>query len=293
MSFFQSLGKKSSLGSMIVALTFVPLFAITLSAKDLISLKPKSHLDRAKDPNRERNRTPKPGEFVSGSHLRADEKRGQEFRPIAEQKHPKGYNLAEPATKKASNDKESVWNQEYLNSDNAQAKRLKTQLERFERGQVGASVRDIDIVNKSADQIDTEAIANGFTKKTEPMRVNGTQGAYYTKDRKITADPSDPEVARQVFYEHADGGMIRVKPDGDPGNKARPEPQVSKSVRFTPSGTEWQNEAFKVSAEGIALPKSPNVDAIEISPRLKNNFSTEEKKDIADVIGKETHENLK
>lgn len=55
-----------------------------------------------------------------------------------------------------------------------------------------------------------------------------------------------------------DGGVVRVKPDGDPSSSYRPEPHAIKSLRypFDSSFTSFADEIVKVDEQGNAIPKS-------------------------------------
>lgn len=114
----------------------------------------------------------------------------------------------------------------------------------------GASVRGVDLRNMTADEIDLLMRARGFTRHDDVIRDPVT---------KEPALDSANNTAPMIVYTHPDGGMVRVKPQGDPANRFRPQPHVSMSVRNPPDAS-YQNfdlEAFKVSNDGIPLPKYP------------------------------------
>jgi hypothetical protein len=56
-----------------------------------------------------------------------------------------------------------------------------------------------------------------------------------------------------------DGGVIRIKPQGDPTNRFRPQPHGSKALRYPPTGTTqgFQDETLKLDETGNPLPKWP------------------------------------
>jgi hypothetical protein len=84
----------------------------------------------------------------------------------------------------------------------------------------------------------------------------------YLKDRD---NPGQDLVigGRKFRYEihvDPDGGIVRLKPDGDPQNPvpARRVPHAVNSVQTEPGpDTSFGNEAFKVDYEGSPIPKGP------------------------------------
>jgi hypothetical protein len=127
----------------------------------------------------------------------------------------------------------------------------------FEAGAVGASVRHLDLRNRTALGLDDELRALGFAWARSPLRAPG--GGYLRADGARTDDPEDPDVVHEDVYTHPDGGMVRMRGDGVPGDLRHPSPHASKSVLCdcTRPPT-WDNEAFKVTNDGHAVPKSPH-----------------------------------
>jgi hypothetical protein len=172
-----------------------------------------------------------------------------------------GSRKASEGITKSHNDPEGVWDQESLKSN----PKLKQHLDDFEADKAGKSVKDIDVSGKSPEKLHEELMEKGFKHTREPLKAgqDATGNQLYKKsDGTRTTDANDPENVPHDIYTHPDGGMVRVKPEGDPGAGNRPEPHVSKSVLFdSKNGTGFENEAFKVTNSGQAVPKSPTKDA--------------------------------
>jgi hypothetical protein len=108
----------------------------------------------------------------------------------------------------------------------------------------GDSVRKLDLRGKSAQALDAELKAKGFVRHDDQLR--------------------DPRTQEQLgvpmtVYVHPDGGMVRIKPQGDPTSPIRPQPHGSKAVRWPVDGayTSFDQEAFKIDAVGNPRPKFP------------------------------------
>lgn len=71
-----------------------------------------------------------------------------------------------------------------------------------------------------------------------------------------------------------DGGIIRIKPDGDPSNAFRPQPHGSKSLRYPPIGKfhGFKDETLKLDEEGKAYPKWPK-DLKSKDPQVINDWA--------------------
>jgi peptidoglycan hydrolase-like protein with peptidoglycan-binding domain len=175
-------------------------------------------------------------------------------KPIQETQKPKyvpssqeaaGKKLASQDVAKGHNSPDGVWDQNVLQKNKA----LKKRLDDFAAGEKssGQSVKKLEVSGKSAEQLHQELTQKGFKWHREKL------GGVVDGDTLYNT-PHD-------VYKHPDGGMVRVKPEGRPGDVYRPEPHVSKSVLENPNGgTEWKNEAFKVTNDGHAVPKSTKSD---------------------------------
>jgi hypothetical protein len=172
-----------------------------------------------------------------------------------------GQTKAKTAMSKSHTDPDGVWDQKVLNDPNH--KQLKDSLDEFAAGDKGKSVKDLDLSKKGGEQLHEELLDKGFKHKREPLTkdVDGQREFVLSRpgqDGKMTtSDPTDPNIVSQDIYTHADGGMVRVKPEGDPSSPFRPQPHSSKSVLHDPNkGTDLSNEAFKVTNNGEPVPKS-------------------------------------
>ncbi|HYP28079.1 MAG TPA: RHS repeat-associated core domain-containing protein [Blastocatellia bacterium] len=142
--------------------------------------------------------------------------------------------------------------------------KAKEALEKFYKGEQGASVRDVNIENKSFGQIDKELAGKGGWKTTPDGKTVSSDGKWVKTEQVQTIDPVTKKPVtpyRMVFYENADGGVVRLKPDGFPD--AAPnmphmkEPHGTKYVKKDPAGdTGFGNEAFKVDGTE-AMPSTP------------------------------------
>jgi len=72
----------------------------------------------------------------------------------------------------------------------------------------------------------------------------------------------------------ADGGIIRIKPKGDPTSKFRPEPHGSKALRYPPTGMfhGFSDETLKIDEAGNPLPKWP-ADLQSKDPKVINDWA--------------------
>jgi hypothetical protein len=138
----------------------------------------------------------------------------------------------------------------------------------------GKSLKDLKVAGKIGEPLHKELEAKGFVLQDREGRLKDFNRAtgqmeYILRDSTFT---TDLEVAKkkgvpQYIYVHEDGGMVRVKPEGTPGNQVRNEPNVSKSVlykvEFDKHGkvvdTSFENEAFKVDEDGRVTAKQPTV----------------------------------
>lgn len=165
------------------------------------------------------------------------------------------------AMKKSHNDPDSLWGQEFFNKTITKkradgtttvidGKEYKKLLDAWESGSPypdgkyagkvpGQSVKKLDVSGKTPEELHEMLTSQGFQHKRETLS-NG--------------EPMD-------FYLHPDGGMVRVKPEGDSANKFRSQPHVSKSVRLRlDEDTSFDNEAFKVTNDGVATPAAPSAE---------------------------------
>lgn len=151
----------------------------------------------------------------------------------------------------------------------------------YKRGILGKSVQNLDLRNKTADEVRTELVKRGFQREMGVI-----------KDVRTGQPVINPRTGRAVpmeIWTNADGGMVRLKPEGDPTSRFRPQAHLSISVLYPPgaSGHDFNNEAFKVDHRGNPLPKWAT-DA-------RNPFAAASPagKKFLDDLASQTHINLK
>ncbi|MEW5851768.1 MAG: hypothetical protein AB2A00_23465 [Myxococcota bacterium] len=210
---------------------------------------------------------------------------------------------ANPVTAKALSDIQSgrVWDLAPANASpeaGAFLQSVSARLDEYAAGKAGASVRALELQGKDAATLHAELLAAGFQHRREPLKgpmrprqVGEQDGVpvYARTDGGRTTNPADPLIAMEqtyvradgtrttspddnvvphdIYVHPADGGMVRIKPQGDPSSPMRPQPHASKAVLLRGSGvagrfdverdTGWNNEAFKVTNDGHPVPKAP------------------------------------
>lgn len=209
------------------------------------------------------------------------------------------------ATKRAYNDPEGVWDQQYLR----QNPEIEECLKEFSEGKRGQSLAHIQPEGKTAQALHIDLIKKGFTWKTVPLLVDqGGDKKYWKVNGDQTSNEKDPQVVKMHIYTHRDGSMVRIKASGVPDKAAkypkRP-PHVVMAVlknfgpaqcqgKFCNYDTSYDNEAFKVTREGMAGPKAPSAKYGFRHP-FKNNtpFSRELNCAAEDIYMDLVHTSLK
>jgi hypothetical protein len=127
---------------------------------------------------------------------------------------------------------------------------------RFYRGErlanglpYGASMKRILVRGKHYSALEAELEKEGCRKIEDHLRDPKSHEPALCAEKKIP----------QVIFDCPDGGMVRIKPQGDPCSKFRPQPHSVKAVRepFNASVSDFSKEAFKVDDSARAIPKSP------------------------------------
>ncbi len=120
---------------------------------------------------------------------------------------------------------------------------------KLDSGEVyGNSVRSFDLRNRCPSDIDSE-MQNRKCARNQDVLKNP-----YTKipllDKQGSAIP-------MIVYLCPDGGVVRVKPEGDPTSKFKPQPLVSKALRYpnTSKFETFDDEMAKVDNFGYVIPK--------------------------------------
>jgi hypothetical protein len=118
------------------------------------------------------------------------------------------------------------------------------------RSGYAASLRSLTIAGLTAGQLDRLLLSKGFERHDDWIRDPSTH--------ELKLDAAGRPM-RMLVYTHADGGMVRVKPDGEPTSRFRPQPHAVKSARWPPDADyrDFTKKAFKVDGRGRALPKWP------------------------------------
>jgi hypothetical protein len=123
----------------------------------------------------------------------------------------------------------------------------------------GDSVRNLDLTGKTLTTLEVQLSARQCREIQTVLRDPRTNEPALCQAKAVP----------QVIYDCPDGGTVRLKPQGDPCGKYRPQPHGVKAVRFSPSLTadSFASEAFKVDKEDLAIPKVP----AHLNPALDAN----------------------
>lgn len=170
----------------------------------------------------------------------------------------------------------SIWDLEVLKKETE----LSELLQKFLDGNYASKARMLDCKNKTQDEIVDNLLKEGFQKKS--LNLEGNILAK-TSDR-------DPQESGEI-YQHADGSLVRLKPYSEK-RKYRPQAYLVKAATRNPNGPPtWQNEAFKISQDGYAIPKAPKA---EHGMKMKPEESTGPNEDQGwvDLIMEEVHTDL-
>lgn len=172
-----------------------------------------------------------------------------------------GANRARVDLRKSHTDPTGIWDQSTLMDP--QHRPLKDALDAVTNGKKGQSVAHYDLSGKTGRELHEDLLASGFKHKRQPLSTNKNGQREYGLSKRAangtwtTLDPRHPDVLPQDLYTHRDGGMVRVKPEGDTASEFRRQPHASKSVLIDPKkGTSLDNEAFKLTNSGRPVPKS-------------------------------------
>lgn len=120
----------------------------------------------------------------------------------------------------------------------------------------GDSVRTYSLKGKCADEIAADMKTLGCQKKTdvirEPLRNQPVRGA-------------DGRTTPIWQFVCADGGVIKVKPLGDPNSRYTSFPHASRTLRFPAESKyrDYRDEVAKISEDGHVIPRGPG----DLKPR--------------------------
>lgn len=121
----------------------------------------------------------------------------------------------------------------------------------YEARKTGNSLRGLRFEGWTARDVDIVLMRIGFTRHDDYIRDSTTHEPVLDGQKRPV---------RMLVYTHADGSAVRVKPDGDPTSRIRPQPDVMKTVRYPADGDyrDFGVEAFKIEAKGDRpIPKWP------------------------------------
>ncbi len=192
-----------------------------------------------------------------------------------------GVDAAKRALEIAFGQRGGIWDTYHLEKNPM----LNKAIEEFIKGERAASIRELVLENKTPEEIHNLLKSAGFSHERKALFAGKNMGVvtYWRHDGTKTNDPSDPEAVPMDIYIHEDGGMVRIKPFGVPnpsGKAPRRQPHLSKAVLLdlTPQkkagrltyDLSFRNEAFKVSATNIPIPKTPAIYGGMYKPPFKN-----------------------
>jgi hypothetical protein len=148
-------------------------------------------------------------------------------------------------------------------------------LEAFRHGEIGASVVRLELEGQWLSAVRDMLRAAGFELLTRPL-IAGRNAAgaplFRCLDGSSSTDPADPKRVPVEVFVHRDAGFVKVYPLGDPCRRAVPEsgvpfaikgvlfqaPRVRKrgEASWLDADTTFANEAFRVTNDGLPVPKS-------------------------------------
>ncbi len=143
----------------------------------------------------------------------------------------------------------------------------------------GASVRAYDLRDKCFSEIDQEMKKLECKRKEDVLKDPKTKNPLKTGSGKTIP---------LIVYLCSDGGVVRVKPAGDPTSKLRSQPLTSKALRY-PYNSKFDNfddERVKVDNFGNAIPKWTK----DMNPSLVHS---KESGDIIEAWADDAHTDLK
>jgi peptidoglycan/LPS O-acetylase OafA/YrhL len=112
----------------------------------------------------------------------------------------------------------------------------------------GDSMRDFDLNRLCVDQIRERSTRMGCIAKNDVLKE---------PKQNLPIHDSEGQTIPLVSYLCPDGGVVRMKPKGDPTNPKETQPSVIKAMRFFGSDRyeNFSDEAFKVDNQGRPVPK--------------------------------------
>lgn len=155
----------------------------------------------------------------------------------------------------------SLWDLSYLERN----PKLKQAIDEFTTNKRGQTLKKID-VHTTKDRLHKQLLNLGFVWTEVPLTAGKKR--YWTVTGDKTKDKNAKNLVMMQIYVHQDGSMVRIKSLGIPDKSGKyPQrlPQILLGVLLDISprspndyDTSYDNEAFKVTAEGNPVPKSPS-----------------------------------
>lgn len=145
----------------------------------------------------------------------------------------------------------------------------------------GESVRFFSLKNKCASEIDKQLSQKGCLKEIDVIKAPDTQKPILTSDSKTIP---------LVIYICPDGGIVRLKPQGDVTSKLRPQPNSTKALRFPYNSKfdSFDDEKVKIDNAGNPIPKwkKDMNPALTQSPKWLQSWADDAHTDLSPVCGK-------
>lgn len=112
----------------------------------------------------------------------------------------------------------------------------------------GDSVRYLNLEGKSAQTIDSSLQKKDCLKRSDFLKN--------PKNQEALLDSQGKKIPLLVYL-CPDGGVVRIKPMGDPTSKFRTQPHSSKSLRYPADSPylTFDDEMLKVDNQGYPIPK--------------------------------------
>lgn len=149
----------------------------------------------------------------------------------------------------------SFWREGFLDSDHQALQILKKYLS----SQYATSLESIVLSDKHAEHIHHDLIRNGF---------QFFESELFVKESNCTVP--------HLFYIHEDGGMVRLKPEGN--GEENSIAHGVKCVLQNPLDHTYESEAFKLDDQGFPLPKGVREsDFINLDESVRGDFDHKDK----------------
>lgn len=147
-----------------------------------------------------------------------------------------------------------------------------TAIDAYQRGELGASVRRVELTWRTPERAHAKLIAAGFWPRrfgiADATNRSGQRRWRLAPFGSVDAGHDDPLLAAEHVYVHADGGVVRLFTGACAigSFEVTDEAWARKSVLFDPPASRGNakvsldDEAFAVTDDGVPLPKSPRAD---------------------------------